>query len=167
MEIIKNFGINPYLLGAQIINFLILFYLLKRFAYKPILKLLEDRKQTIEESLKNAEKTKQILDETLKREKEIFKKAEEKTDQMLKDTRNEASNILEEARNNAKKDAEKLLIDARHRIDVEFKEAEKKLATKTYILALNMLKNSLSDTFSDSLQKEAIEKFVKSTKLKN
>ena len=167
MEIIKNFGINPYLLGAQIINFLILFYLLKRFAYKPILKLLEDRRKTIEESLINADKTKKILDEAFKKEKEILKNAEKTTDQMLKDTKNEAFNILEDARNNAKKDAEKLLIEARHQIDVEFKDAEKKLATKTYILALNMLKNSLLDTFSETLQKEAIEKFVKSTKLKN
>ena len=55
MEIIKNFGIDPLLLIAQIVNFLIIFYILKRFALKPILDILKKRENTIKEGLREAE----------------------------------------------------------------------------------------------------------------
>ena len=63
MEIIRNFGIQPVLLLAQIVNFLIILYLLQKFFYKPIVKLLEQRKKRIEESLKNAD----LIEEKLKK----------------------------------------------------------------------------------------------------
>ena len=66
MEFLKEFGIQPTLLIAQIVNFLIILFILKKFFYKPIIKLLDDRKKKIEESLKNAE----LIEERLKQTEE-------------------------------------------------------------------------------------------------
>jgi len=52
MEILKEFGIQPTLLLAQIVNFLIILFVLKKFFYKPIIKVLDARKKRIEVSLK-------------------------------------------------------------------------------------------------------------------
>ncbi len=60
-QIFSNFGVKPILLSAQIVNFLILFLILKKLLYKPILQLLEKRKKNIEENLRNADKIKQQL----------------------------------------------------------------------------------------------------------
>ena len=61
MELLSNLGINGKLLLAQIVNFFILLYILKRFAYKPILKVLDDRKEKIEKGLRDAENAKDKL----------------------------------------------------------------------------------------------------------
>ena len=53
MEILKTFGVDPIFLGAQIVNFLIIFYLLKRFLYKPVLGCLKTGRQN--QGLKQAE----------------------------------------------------------------------------------------------------------------
>ena len=49
MEIIKQFGINPILLAAQVVNFIVLLFIFKKLLYKPILKVLDERKKKIEE----------------------------------------------------------------------------------------------------------------------
>ena len=73
MEIINNFGLDPLLLGAQIVNFLIIFFILKRFAYKPVLDILKKREDSIKEGLRQAEEGKKILDEALEEEKKMLK----------------------------------------------------------------------------------------------
>ncbi|MBU2632677.1 F0F1 ATP synthase subunit B, partial [Patescibacteria group bacterium] len=49
MEIVKQFGLDPVLLVAQIVNFLILLFILKKLLYKPVLELLKKREDTIKE----------------------------------------------------------------------------------------------------------------------
>lgn len=86
MNIFTEFGVKPILLVAQIINFLILLFLLKKFLYGPILKILDERKQKIAESLANAEEIKQKLAEMI-----------EERDKQLAQTAKESKKIIEEA----------------------------------------------------------------------
>ncbi|MEK9156235.1 MAG: F0F1 ATP synthase subunit B [Patescibacteria group bacterium] len=55
MELLESLGINGKLILAQIINFIVLVYLLRRFLYGPIVKMLEDRREKIAAGLTNAE----------------------------------------------------------------------------------------------------------------
>src|SRR3989304_5856480 len=87
MEFLKEFGIQPTLLIAQIVNFLIILFLLKKFFYKPIIKLLDDRKKKIEESLKNAEEIEERLKQT-----------EEKSAQIIEEERRNSRNLIAEAK---------------------------------------------------------------------
>ena len=75
MEILKNLGFDPVMLAAQIVNFLIILYLLKRFLYKPILEMLKKREDSIKEGLKQAEEARITLEKTLQEEKKILSKA--------------------------------------------------------------------------------------------
>lgn len=114
MEILNQFGINPVLLAAQIVNFLILLFLLKKFLYGPILKVLNERKKRIEESLKNAEeielqlqktkeKSEEILADTLKKAQKIMDQTKEAAAQMLADTHHTSEQILLKAEEDGKK----------------------------------------------------------------
>src|SRR6201999_2962309 len=71
----ETFGFNPWLFFSQIISFCIVAFLLKKFAYKPILTVLEERRKRIAEGLANAEKIKQQLADSEKRYEEILTKA--------------------------------------------------------------------------------------------
>src|SRR3989338_5763860 len=97
MEILKNFGIQPTLLLAQIVNFLIILFLLKKFFYKPIVKALEDRKKRIEESLTNAQSIEEKLQKTEEQSKQILDQAQTRAQVLINEAKGEAQKIADQA----------------------------------------------------------------------
>ena len=95
MEVLETFGVQPVLILAQIVNFIILLFLLKKFAYKPIMKVLDDRKHKIETSVKQAEEIEIKLAETESKQKEIVKAAEKESSRILDETREAAKKLQE------------------------------------------------------------------------
>ena len=86
-----TFGWNPWLFLSQVVSFSIVALLLKRFAYKPILAVLEDRRRRIEEGLLNAEKIKKELAEAQKRYAEILAKANADAQKMIDEAQRHSS----------------------------------------------------------------------------
>ncbi len=164
MEIAKNFGLDPFLFGAQVINFLIIFYLLKRFLYKPVLTLLKKREDTIKEGLKQAEEARLLYEKTIEKEKEILRKAREDGKKMIDEAKNQASAMAHKMEENGKKQAEKIIQSAREQIQLETKEAEKKLTVKISELSFDFLNRALKEMFSEKEQKEVLEKALKQFK---
>src|SRR5712692_3436126 len=90
-----TFGWNPWLFLSQVISFCIVAFLLRRFAYKPILAVLEDRRRKIEEGQLNAEKIRKELAEAEKRYQEIVAKANADAQRMIDEARESSSNLSE------------------------------------------------------------------------
>ena len=128
MDILKEFGVNPILLTAQIVNFLIILYIIKRFLLKPILDVLNRRKQMIKAGLEQAEESRILLEKTESREKEILKKAQEESKKIIEETRKQRDQILQEAEVISKNNAQRILDDARKQIIYETTETQKKLS---------------------------------------
>ena len=126
MEILNNFGIQPTLLFAQIINFVIILYLLKRFFYKPILKVLDDRRKKIEESLRNADLISEKLQKTDENSKKNIADSQIQAQNLINDAKREAERIGEKAALDARKTIDQALIDAKIQIEAE---RQTKLAT--------------------------------------
>ncbi len=78
-ELIRQFGVDWKLLLAQVANFLILMYLLKRFAYGPIIRMLNDRRTKIKEGMEASEAAQVRLSEANKTRDEIILKAEKES----------------------------------------------------------------------------------------
>lgn len=167
MEIIKNFGVDPLLLSAQIINFLIILFILKKFAFKPILEILRKRESIIKEGLADAEEGRKILEDAKEKEKAILKNAGINAEKIINDAKLEALEAAKEIQDKSKKDAENILKNAREQLEIDYKEAEKKLALKTGSAAVRFLENSLKNLFGNEKQKElmqiAINKMGKSS----
>ena len=166
MEIINNFGLDPILLGAQIVNFLIIFYVLKRFLYKPVLGVLRKREDTIKDGLKQAEDGKKLLDDAQKKEKEILKNAQNQSQQMLDDAKTQANELSKQIEDRAKKHADEIILTASEKIDQDLINAEKRLTEHVSRLALEFLEKSTVQLFDEKNQeqiiKTAIEKLRKS-----
>lgn len=92
MEALANLGIDWKLLLAQVVNFVIVLIVLKRFAYQPMLKLLDERTAKIARGLADAELAQNKLSEM-----------EEKERAVLAEARTEAKRILVETDENARK----------------------------------------------------------------
>src|SRR6188508_646176 len=71
----EAFGFNGWLFFSQVISFCIMAFLLQKFAYKPILTVLEERRQRIAEGLANAEKIKTELARTEASRQEVINQA--------------------------------------------------------------------------------------------
>lgn len=164
MEIVREFGVNPYLLFAQVINFLIIFYILKRFAYKPILQMLKNREETIKKSLKQAEETQKLLEETEKKERDILKKAREEAKQMIEEAKKDQETLSQKAHEETRRQAEKMIQDARTLIAVETKGVEKRLATQVTRLAIDFLQKSLPEVLTGNEQEVAMKQALRKIK---
>jgi F-type H+-transporting ATPase subunit b len=161
MEILKNFGFDPVMLGAQIINFLIILFLLKRLLYKPVLSMLRKRADAITEGINQAEKSRILLEKTIEDEKKILRKAQEQSKKIIGDANAQAVLIASEIEQNSRKQAEKILEDAKVQIVQETKEAQKKLADDISKLSIEFLSTSLKEIFGEKEEKIIIEKTIK------
>jgi F-type H+-transporting ATPase subunit b len=91
-----RFGVNLPHFAAQCISFLIVAFVLHRYAYKPILTMLDERKKRIKESLDNAEKIKQELANTQTRTQEIMVQAGQQAAKMIEEARAAAAKVQEQ-----------------------------------------------------------------------
>jgi F-type H+-transporting ATPase subunit b len=164
MEILKNFGFDPVMMVAQIINFLIIFYLLKRFLYKPVFEMLKKRKDVIEEGQMQAEQARLTLEKTLSEEKKILTKARDEAKIITEDAKKHAIGLAETINENAKIQNERLLAETKIQIENESKELEEKLSTKISVLASDILTTSLKGIFTEKDKRVFVNKALKSIK---
>ena len=114
-----TFGWNWKLFLSQVISFCIVAYLLQRFAYKPILAVLEERRRKIEEGQLNAEKIKKELAEAEKRYQEIVTKANTDGQRMIDEARESAAHLSERKQQEAVGAAEQIIAKAREAAALE------------------------------------------------
>jgi F-type H+-transporting ATPase subunit b len=111
-QIAQTFGVDwPHLI-AQMISFCIVCFLLYRFAYKPILQMLEDRRQLIAQSLSNAERIKAELARTEIQRQEVMAEANTQATQFIAEARAAADRLLKQETQKAIAAAEEIVVKA-------------------------------------------------------
>ncbi len=166
MEILGKFGINPILLAAQLVNFLIIFYIVKKFALKPILTVLKNREKTIKDGLEQAEETRKLLQETENKEREILRKAQLEAKQLLEEAKKHREDVLKNAEVETREQTEKMLKEAKEQISLETKEAEKRLAGHISQLAIEILEKSSQELFTGKEQTLVVDRALRTLKKK-
>jgi F-type H+-transporting ATPase subunit b len=112
-QIARTFGVDwPHLI-AQMISFSILCFLLQRFAYKPVLQMLGDRRQLIAQSLDNADKVKTELARTETQRQEVMVQANSQATQFIDEARAAADRLLKQETKKATASAEEIIVKAR------------------------------------------------------
>ncbi len=144
-------GLDIKLLAVQIINFGLLVFILSKFVYKPIIKLLDERKKKVQESMDNTLKIEERLSKLEEKEKDILKKAQEKANEEREElsrlAKEEKEQILDEARSAAEKETLKGV----ERIKAAEEEASQRIKEK----------------FVKKITDEVVNRFTASTKDKN
>lgn len=133
MEVFAKLGVDWKLLLAQAVNFGILFFVLKHYAYRPMLDFLEKRTLRIEQGLKDAEAAGQKLAEMEEKEKEVLiaarheakaiviaaEEAAQKRDALrLAETEAKTKKFLEEAQVKIEEEKQRILAEAKQEIAV-------------------------------------------------
>lgn len=154
MEILHNFGIEPTLLLAQIVNFLVILFLLKKFFFGPIVKVLEERKNKIAESLKNADLIEERLHKTESDSASILEKARSEAQKLLADAKEESQRITDNANIEAKKTIEDAQVAIKAQIATEKEKLQKDVQSETMVLVTDIVKKVLGRTMTKSEKAE-------------
>jgi F-type H+-transporting ATPase subunit b len=157
-ELISTFHIEWQLILAQLVNFAIVLFVLWKFAYKPILKTLNDRTKKIEKGVKDAEAAKKKLEEVSLEEKEIMRKARIEAQEVIKKAEDmakaEAGNIAVEA----KKQTEKMIADAQKSIEQEKGKMMAEVKSEIAGLVVAATEKIIGEKLDEKKDKELIEK---------
>lgn len=160
MEILNKLGIDWRLLIAQIVNFLVLLFLLNKFLYKPIIKILDQRTQKIDKSLKLAQAIEQSMDETQAREEEILAQARAEHKKIIAQARELAANESLEFKLKTKDEIERLIAQAKNQIASEKQQSKHELKNEMVDIIILAAKKVLGEEYDEKLNKKLAEEVL-------
>ena len=150
----------------QAVVFILLFFLLAKMAWKPILASLKEREDSIQSSLDSAEKAKQEMASLKADNEKLLKEAREERDKILRDARDAANRLHDQAQMDAKKNADKIIEDAKAIINIEkeaaMRDVRAQVAAFSLEVAEKLIKKNLSN---DKAQKDLVDRFVGEIKM--
>ena len=162
--------INDFSFGLffwQTLLFLILLFLLKRYAWKPILDALNSREEGIKNALDEADKARQEMVELKSSNEQILKEARLERDSLLKEARSMKEKMISEAKDEAANQANKMIEQARTSIENEKQAAIIELRNQVAELSIGIAEKIMKDELSNKdKQVELIEKMLQEAKLK-
>jgi F-type H+-transporting ATPase subunit b len=150
----------------QTLIFLIVLFVLGKFAWKPIMHALKSREESIDSALKSAQKAREEM-ETLKVENEkLLAEAREERNNILKEASKVAAEIKDTAKKDAEKVGEKMIEDARASINSEKEEAVKSIRNQVAELSIQITEKLLKKNLEgDKSQEGLIKEYIKDLKL--
>jgi F-type H+-transporting ATPase subunit b len=122
-ELLNTFGVEWPKFLAQLILFIIVYFVLKKFAFGPIIAMLEERRKRIEEAQLNAQKIKQQLAEAENRYAEILTKANAEAQRMIDQARESAGHVADRKMQEAIAAAEQVMAKAREASALEYERS--------------------------------------------
>ncbi|HET7178747.1 MAG TPA: F0F1 ATP synthase subunit B [Chryseosolibacter sp.] len=149
----------------QVVVFLLLVLLLAKMAWKPILRSIKEREQTIQEALDTAEKARHEMAQLKSDNEKLLHDAREERERILREARDIASRIRDDAEQDAKKSAEKIVEDARAAINIEKQAALKEVKVQVAMFSLEIAEKLMKKNLSgDKAQKELVASYMQDLK---
>ena len=136
--------------------FLIVLFLLKKFAWSGILKALKDREDFIERSLKSAEDAKAQMSELKADNEKLLATARLEREQILKEAKEMKDNILAEAKLTASEEGNRLIASARGEIEKEKNQALSDIKKQVGEISLEIAERVIRKELSDKGAQEAL-----------
>ncbi len=156
-ELVRQFGLDWKLLLAQVVNFLILLYLLERFAYGPIIAMLAERRRKIEEGIAASKNALQRLADAEKTRSEMILKAEQESLGVVSAAEDTAK-VQARAILNAANNASEQVVASGHR---KIEEDRLKLEEEVNAHAVGLIKRGLAATIGKMNPTERDEVLIK------
>lgn len=160
----EKLGIQPFYLIAQIANFLILFIILKKILYGPILKVLDKRKEKIQEGLDKAKKIDEEMQKLEEKKLQELEQAKKEAQKIIEDGKKEAQKIRTEVSNQAQEEAARLKKQALLSFEEEKKKMLKEFKAQMSWLVLTTTKQVLKQSLDDKRQREFIKSVLEDMK---
>lgn len=161
MQLFEQLGIDPLLLSAQVLNFLLVLLILWRFLYRPILKILKNRRETIAKSLKEAKEISAELKVADQKAKKIISEATDKSQVILAQGEKELAERRVEKMRLADNEAAQIFKRAEQALKDEKLKAKKELEEQTVDLVLQASQKVIQQSLDEKKQRALIKQAIK------
>ena len=160
--------INDFSIGLffwQSLVFILLIFVLKKYAWKPILNAVNERERSIEDALKEAEKARLEMQSLQQSNEAILKEAREERERILKEARDMKNKMITEAKEAAATEADKAIVSAKAAIEGEKTAAIAELKNQAASLSIDVAEKILGQELSaENKQTAMIGKIIEDVK---
>ena len=151
----------------MVIIFGIVLYILKKFAWKPILNALKEREQSIEEALSSADKAREEVEGLKADNEKIIAEARRQKDVILKEAKDIKDKMLVEAKDKASKEGQKIVEAARQQIEAEKEAAISEMKLQVTELSVLVAEKIIQKELKDkNVQEEIVNDLLKDMKMR-
>ncbi|MDD4901801.1 MAG: F0F1 ATP synthase subunit B [Patescibacteria group bacterium] len=166
MKIFSAFGLDIKILIAQLINFGILLFILWKFAYKPMFKILDDRKKKIETGIENAVKAEEKLKEMGEEEKRVIIEAKREAAKFLEQAQKDAEESRKKSIEKTKEEIGQMINKEKEDMRMEKAEVLKSINREVADLVVATVEKVLVEKMDGKKDEELIKKAIKEVEKK-
>jgi F-type H+-transporting ATPase subunit b len=164
MELLHAFGLDIRIFLAQLINFAVLVFLLHRFGYKPVIKLLEERSTKIEKGLADAKRAASELTEASAKREEILAETKRESKEILNNALAAAGKIKDTIQKEAEEKAKAIVAQALAQSEEEKKKMMLEVKDEVLALAVEITEKILGEQVTELRDKKYIERLSDKTR---
>jgi F-type H+-transporting ATPase subunit b len=154
-------SVEPGLMIWTIIIFVILLYILKKLAWKPLLQSLNNREQMIKDSVDKAERMRQEAENMVEENKKLLQKADQESRQIINEGKQYADKVRSELLAKANQETSRMVEQAKADIEREKLDALNELKTEIANLAVKAAGKIIDENLDEKKQKKIIDNFMK------
>ncbi|HEY6006492.1 MAG TPA: F0F1 ATP synthase subunit B [Anaeromyxobacter sp.] len=152
--------LNPGLTLWTAITFLFLLIVLSRFAWGPIVKMLNDRERTIRDAIEAAKKERAEAERMLGEQKDALARAQREAAEIARRNQQEVEALRQELTSRARKEADELIASARLQISEEIQKARAELKAQVADLAIDAAAKLVKANLDDKAQRKLVEEYI-------
>ena len=156
-----SLGINLPLLVAFIINFIVLFFLLRLFLFKPVLKMLDERAKRAKEGMELAEATKKEYEQAKVEVQKQIDKGRQEAQAIIAQTMQTGERLKEESRQEATKQAQLIVDRTRAELEVERDKLVDNLRKEFVDISISAAEKVIKETLDKEKHRKLIEETLK------
>ena len=159
---ILGFSLSAF--AIQLVTFVFVFLIIKRFAFKPIITMLEKRRQTIEDGVLLGEKMEKRMSKLEKEADVVIREARHDADRIIANAHKESRELLREAEKSAKVKTDAMLAEAHERIDEDADQARRSLEKDLVGLVSEATEAVVHEKVDAKKDSEIVERALKGRK---
>ena len=152
--------INPGLTLWAALTFLVLLGVLSKFAWGPIVKLLDEREKTIRDAIESAKKERAEADRLLAEQKEGLARASREAAELARRNQEEVEKLRQELTARARKEADELVAAARRQVTEEIAKARAELKAQVVDLAIDAAARLVKANLDEKTQRALVEEYI-------
>jgi F-type H+-transporting ATPase subunit b len=152
--------LNPGLTLWTAITFLFLLVVLSRFAWGPIVKMLNERERTIRDAIEAAKKERAEAERLLAEQKQSLAHAQREAAELAKKNQQEVERLRQELTERARKEADELVATARRQVVEEIAKAKSELKALVVDLAIDAAARLVKANLDEKAQRALVEEYI-------
>lgn len=164
LENLGKIGFEWKMALFNLINFLILFAILKKYFFKPVMKTVRDREDQIRDSVDNIQKAKTELQMAERKAQDIIDQAKVDANKVIEKSHTDAKIAGEHMKEKAKKEIEILIAQAKRNIDIDKKEMKESLRKDTVELVVLAVGKLMDNTMNEKNDNKMIQEILSTLK---